>query len=307
MHFRRSSPLLRVGACCRLRRPGASLLRAPGTAAARTLAATSSSAAEESTTTRRIGALFFSGLCGVTGCLTAWQLSRYDWKLRLIDEREKSLRDAPVPLRSLVPELADGCSEDAEFRRVACEGVFDHEKQVLVGPRSAPAGSGAGGNAPAGAPMPSGWDVLTPLRCADGTSILVNRGWVSRDDVGSIGKPTGLMQVSGVLKRGEARNKYAHNDLATRRFVWLDLPTIASETGTAPVVVVATAAPEPSPRGGAGGTAAADTPPARWPRHRPLESFLDFHVKPSTHLVYATTWASLSVAGAVITFKRFVR
>ena len=113
--------------------------------------------------------------------------------------------------------------------------------------------------------------------------------------------------MSGVLKRGEARNKYAHNDLATRRFVWLDLPTIASETGTAPVVVVATAAPEPSPRGGAGGTAAADTPPARWPRHRPLESFLDFHVKPSTHLVYATTWASLSVAGAVITFKRFVR
>ena len=127
MHFRRSSPLLRVGACCRLRRPGASLLRAPGTAAARTLAATSSSAAEESTTTRRIGALFFSGLCGVTGCLTAWQLSRYDWKLRLIDEREKSLRDAPVPLRSLVPELADGCSEDAEFRALLAKVVFDHE------------------------------------------------------------------------------------------------------------------------------------------------------------------------------------
>ena len=44
-----------------------------------------------------------------------------------------------------------------------------------------------------------------------------------------------------------------------------------------------------------------------WPRVRPLSSLMSFYVEPHTHIVYAATWASLTVAGAVITVKRFVR
>ena len=38
---------------------------------------------------------------------------------------------------------------------------------------------------------------------------------------------------------------------------------------------------------------------------RPLDSFLDFYVSPTTHLVYASTWGALSVAGVFMTFRRF--
>ena len=84
------------------------------------------------------------------------------------------------------------------------EGEYDHACQVLVGPRSAPAGSGVGGNVPAGAAGASGWDVLTPLACTDGARVLVNRGWVPRDAVAAVERPAGRQAVSGVLKAGLA-------------------------------------------------------------------------------------------------------
>ena len=93
--------------------------------------------------------------------------------------------------------------------------------------------------------------------------------------------------------------RYASNNHAIGRYVWLDLQTLATETASAPLLVVACV-----DGSGSGGGGVRAPPP---PHVRPLESFVDFHVKPSTHLVYAATWASLACAGAVITFKRFLR
>lgn len=244
---------------------------------------------------RRLGALFFSGVCGGTACLCAWQLRRYQWKLDLIEERKLTLQGEPSPLSTLVPEPAAGCSAESEYHRVAVEGTFDHSHQVLLGPRSAPAGSQT--NTPAGAAGPSGWDVLTPLQCRDGTRILVNRGWVARDAASQsmpapIEQPAGVQRIDGILRRGEAENKYARNDPSRGRFVWLDLPSMAEYAAAAPLLVVA-----------AHGTDRDE--PRRYPRARSLDSFSEFHVKPSTHLTYAATWGCLSAAGVLITLKRF--
>ena len=57
----------------------------------------------------------------------------------------------------------------------------------------------------------------------------------------------------------------SRNTPAEQRYVWLDLPTIAEETGSAPLLVVASGE-------------ASDA--NRWPRKRPLASFVDFHVEP---------------------------
>jgi surfeit locus 1 family protein len=262
--------------------------------------------ADESPTMRRLGALFFSGVCGGTACLCAWQLKRYQWKLDLIDERKAALQGESSPLRALIPEPAAGCSAENEYRRVAMEGTFDHSRQVLLGPRSAPAGSQT--NTPAGAAGPSGWDVLTPLQCHDGTRVLVNRGWVARAAANQskpapIEQPEGVQRIDGILRRGEAENKYARNDPSQGRFVWLDLPAMAEYAGSAPLVVVAAAGV--AQEGGERDAAGAGHGAGRYPRARSLDSFSEFHVKPSTHLTYAATWACLSAAGALITFKRF--
>jgi cytochrome oxidase assembly protein ShyY1 len=255
-------------------------LVAPGGAVAQPLRRLSSAASTaatfgESTSTRRLGVLLFGGgLCGGTALLCKWQVERYSWKVQLIEERRAALASSPRPLSALVPDPAAGLSDAAEYQRVTVEGQFDHSQQVLLGPRSAPAGSGVGGGVAGDGVGASGWDVVTPLTCADGVRVLVNRGWVPRDGVGqpaAVEQPVGVQVVSGVLKAGEARNKYATNDVARGRFVWLDLPTLADATDSSPILLVA----------------ASDAPPAakRWPHARPLDAFLQFHVTPSTHAV----------------------
>jgi len=244
---------------------------------------------------RRVGALFFSSVCGVTAGLCGWQLQRYQWKLALIDERKAALHEDPTPLHVIVPEPAAGIADNDEYRRVVVQGTFDHKHQVLLGPRSAPAGSQT--NTPSGAAGPSGWDVLTPLQCSDGSRVLVNRGWVARDGSNqskpaTIEQPTGVQTVDGVLRQGEQPNRYAKNDPSRGSYVWLDLAGIAEHAVSAPILVVAAAAD-------------GEAEPKRYPRARSLDSFGEFHVKPSTHLTYAATWACLSAAGALITFKRF--
>ena len=330
-------PASRLAASCR---PPAPLLRraasTSATAAADAAAAgtTAAGGKSESTTTRVVGTVLFSSLVGYTAYLCSWQLNRYQWKVALVQQRTERVHGDPRPLAELAgaAELADAeraaaATEAAEFCRVTVRGEFDHAQQMLLGPRSAPPGAKVlPANAPGGAPTPSGWDVVTPLRCEDGTTVLVNRGWVPRDSTGALGQPSGVQAVHGVLKRGEERNKYAQNDPAARRYVWLDLPSMAAACESAPLLVVAAAPPGQQPL------------PGQWPMERPLEAFLDFYVSPSTHLVrrlasrrqaratlalaspprppphaprascwqvYAGTWASLTVAGAFMTYKRF--
>jgi len=282
-----SAELVRV-----VRSPALGVTRLRPTRSLSTAAAERPVANEESSTVRRIGALIFSGLVGTTACLCSWQLKRYGWKLQLIEERKSALQLDPLPLRELCPELSAGIDSSSEYARVACEGVFDHAQQVLLGPRSAPPGSDKGA-APPGAPTQTGWDVITPLTLADGSRVIVNRGWVPRDATAAIDQPAGPQRVTGVLKQGDKENKYGFNDVASGRYVWLDLASLAQSTQSSPVLVVAAIE---------GGGAA-----KQWPRERPLSSLMNFYVEPNTHLVYAATWASLTVAGAFITFKRFLR
>jgi len=243
---------------------------------------------------------FFSGVAAGTAGLSYWQLQRRQWKLALVSEREATLHAAPEPLAAVVPAAAraDGVAPEHEFRRVECRGTFDHRQQLLMGPRSAPAGVDAappGAKPPPGGAGMTGWDVITPLRCTDGGAVLVNRGWVPRDQVDQVSQPVGELCVDGVLRCGEAGNRFTTNDAAQRRFVYLDAEAMADATGSSPVVLYETPSQRPSPGGGG------------WPLQRPLSSFLEFHVKPETHLVYSATWASLSGLMALMTAIRLRR
>lgn len=262
---------------------------------------------------RTVGATCFGSAVVYTTYLSWWQFHRREWKIALTEERTQRLEAEAVPLSSLVPlgeavstgAAAVNLSPEVAFRRVVCRGTFDHEHSFLLGPRSAPVGSATsttGTVGAAGAVGASGWDVVTPLDCDDGRRILVNRGWVPRQEASAISLPTGVVGVHGVLRDGEAGNRFAKNDDASRRYVWLDLPSMATSAATAPLIVYAVET-------GVSGTPASATPTgtSAWPAARPLSSFVDFHVKPWTHMAYSCTWGAVSVAGAAITFMRFVR
>ena len=173
--------------------PPAAYLRGPSFRAASSTAAaaTAAPAADkvESPTTRVVGIVLFSSLVGYVTYLCGWQLQRYEWKTSLVKLRKERVTGEARPLAEFVSaaDLADvaraeqlaAVVEEEEFRRVVVRGEFDHAHQMLLGPRSAPPGAKQHG-APGGSP--SGWDIVTPLRCEDGSVVLVNRGWVPRDN-----------------------------------------------------------------------------------------------------------------------------
>jgi len=82
---------------------------------------------------------------------------------------------APLP-RSPLPRRHNAYGRDEDdIRRVAVRGRWLHDRTVLVSPRPLPSGA----TAPPGTPATgSGALVLTPLQRADGTAVLVLRGWV---------------------------------------------------------------------------------------------------------------------------------
>lgn len=109
---------------------------------------------------RTLGFVIFA-VAVALGCvrLGFWQLSRLG---------ERRARNAAIaarldaPPESLATALADSAS--AEFRQVQLRGVFDYDHEIVYTSRTR-----------RGSP---GVQVITPMRMADGSAILVNRGWV---------------------------------------------------------------------------------------------------------------------------------
>ena len=111
--------------------------------------------------------LVFAVLIG----LGTWQVQRKAWKEALIASLTERLGAAPeaLPPAATWPKLDPA---DAEYRRVKFTAQFDHAAEALLyGAASAfrPDVSG-----------PGDW-VFTPARLADGSIVIVDRGFVPED------------------------------------------------------------------------------------------------------------------------------
>jgi surfeit locus 1 family protein len=200
--------------------------------------------------------------------LGVWQLERLSWKRNLIAEREAALAAPPVSLpRTLLDARA------MEYRRVTAEGEFLHEHEILrvaAGPR--------GG---------SRFEVLTPLRRADGRVVFVDRGLIPIDlkDRAKRAEPAGPVRATGILRLPPpAKPSWFLPDNKPERnlWFWIDLPAMAAAAGlsdVAPFYIVADATPNP------GG----------WPKGRDVAEPL-----PNNHLQYAITWSALAIAALVV-------
>lgn len=195
--------------------------------------------------------------------LAGWQLQRLGWKTDLIARVEQRLQAEPVAPPAGAVTQAD------EYRRVRLQGRFD-TREVLV---------------QATTQLGGGHWVITPLRLDDGSTVLVNRGFVPPEQRAPVqhAAPAGPVELTGLLRLTETGGgPLRANVPAEGRWYSRDVAGIAAQLGvTAPLApyFVDEAADPAQPR--------------RWPR--PGLTVVRFA---NNHAVYAATWLALAVMAA---------
>ncbi|MCJ2035247.1 SURF1 family protein [Methylobacterium sp. J-068] len=211
-------------------------------------------------------------LVAILAALGTWQVQRRTWKHALVARVEARIHAEPVEAPG--PAEAGGLTPEADaYRRVRATGRFRHDRETLV---------------QAVTDLGPGFWVMTPLERPDGTTILVNRGFVPTGGRDPATRPqtanAGPVTVTGLLRFSEPSGGFLRaNDPGAGRWYSRDVAAIAAARGlgrTASVFIDADATPNP------GG----------WPvGGLTIVSF------PDNHLVYAITWYALAlmVAGAL--------
>jgi surfeit locus 1 family protein len=218
--------------------------------------------------------------------LALWQLRRLDERRDRNDRVAAALAATPVP-------IGDG-QDVAEWTTVSATGTFDLSQQVLIRNRSY-----------RGQP---GYHVVIPLVLADGTAVLVNRGWVPLEgDDGQLEVPppaAGEVTVVGHVRPSQRKGRFfSPSDPAEGRLEQLyrvDIPRISEQVPypLLPVYVELTS----------------QDPPAQ-PSSEPGSIALPVPVPPpdqddGPHLAYAGQWVLFSacaVVGWVIVVRRRAR
>ena len=162
-----------------------------------------------------LGVLLFVGFIA----LGTWQVERRAWKLDLIAKVDQRVQ-APATALPDAAQWPQVTAATDEYRHVRATGTFLHDQQTLVW------ASTARGN---------GYWVMTPLRMADGTVVLINRGFVLPDWCGRAGQcgiqPAGATTVTGLLRMSETHVFLRHNDPIHERWYARDVQAIAVARG----------------------------------------------------------------------------
>jgi len=216
--------------------------------------------------------------------LGTWQVFRLQWKLDLIARVEARVHAAPV---APPPAARWGgiTSEADEYTRVRVTGSYLYD---LTTPVQALTEAG------------SGYWLLTPLCTADGTIVLVNRGFIPAElgartrydprraaaDPCAHAATGGPATVTGLLRTTERPGPFSRtNDPANERWYIRDVAAIAAARGlahAAPYFIDA---------------AVNQNPPGSPDQPEGGLTVVSFH---NSHLMYAATWYALAlmVAGA---------
>lgn len=158
--------------------------------------------------------------------LGTWQVQRLDWKTKLIAKFEDRLVKPPLPLP---PRLDPNAVPEFDYRRIVARGTLRHDQEMLVGPR-----------------MHEGEDgfmVITPLERGDGMStVLVNRGWISRKlkdpKDRPLGVPQGEVVVEGLLREPIQKNYFTPDNRPDKgQYFFADIEEMAELTGSQPILI----------------------------------------------------------------------
>jgi len=203
--------------------------------------------------------------------LGQWQLERRTWKLDLIERVEQRVDAPPVA----APAGADINPQEYEYLRVRLHGEFLHQRETLV---------------QASTRLGSGYWVLTPLHRQDGSTVLVNRGFVAPENRHRAqrrqGEPRGPVTVTGLLRPSEPGGAFLRDNVPSEnRWYSRDVAAIAEARGLSGVAPYFVDADAPPLAAGSGAS-------------QPVAGLTVIHFR-NNHLVYALTWfmLALMVAG----------
>lgn len=145
-------------------------------------------------TPRWLGALALAILYAVVGYhLGHWQYGRHEFKVERNALLDAHYRADPVPVTDVLTDRPVNREAD-DWTRVTATGSYDGQ-QLLV--RNRP-NNGV-----------FGYEVLAPLRLADGSTVIVDRGWVENSARGAAvvpevpAAPSGEVTVVGWIRPGE--------------------------------------------------------------------------------------------------------
>jgi cytochrome oxidase assembly protein ShyY1 len=130
--------------------------------------------------------------------LGLWQLDRYHLRSAINDRIDASAAGQAAPLASVLPAGGQAPPESAAWTRVTATGRYDLDNQILVRGRTVN--------------DQVGFEIVTPLVLADGSAVLVDRGWIAPSATGGAmampdvpAAPGGQVTVTGRLHLTESR------------------------------------------------------------------------------------------------------
>jgi surfeit locus 1 family protein len=203
--------------------------------------------------------------------LGKWQLDRLHWKLGLIAAANSRAHEPPVPVETLVGRKP----KDIEYTHAGAAGTFVPGDEIYLFSQI------SGGAV--------GYDVLQPLRLADGRALIVDRGFVPSTMDGKpapfTAAPSGAVEITGLVRGTQKPGLFTPRaELAKKIFFVHDVPAIASAMGLSGELPFVLAADRTGPRG-------------VYPEGG--HTRLTFR---NEHLQYAVTWFSLAAVLLIMFF-----
>jgi cytochrome oxidase assembly protein ShyY1 len=178
-------------------------------------------------TPRWLGALALAVAAAVAMVfLGVWQLNRYEQRTAINDRIDSAASVAAVPLNGVLPSPGAGGragpapNHDKAWTKVTVTGRYDRAREIQVRGRTVDG--------------EVGFEIVTPLVLADGTAVLVDRGWIppAGDALAAPvvpPAPSGPVTVVGQVHLSESHpTPVAHRDgrLDTRR---ISVPRLAAQ------------------------------------------------------------------------------
>jgi cytochrome oxidase assembly protein ShyY1 len=165
-------------------------------------------------------ATLFAAACLLLG---QWQWHRHEDKLARADRIERHYLANPVPLARVIPRPGVSLPRDQEWTLVTATGRYAAQQLMLV--RNRP-NNGV-----------FGYEVVVPLELADGTSLLVDRGWIpngrSAAEPSPVpATPSGDITVTGWLRPGEPS---MGRSMPTGQLASINLTQAQNETRATPL------------------------------------------------------------------------
>lgn len=161
--------------------------------------------------------------------LGTWQVKRLRWKTTLISEAESKLALPPLELPPVLnAEIAS--SSEFDYRRVLVRGTFRHDKEMYIGPRIRDG--------------KDGYFVVTPLERKNGSTLLIKRGWISKEHLAKSTRPMSLVEgeveLECLLRTSPVKGMFAVDGKpGSHHYHFTDVVAMAEEGGCQPVLIEA--------------------------------------------------------------------